>query len=86
MADKKEIRIDHNKKGKKMAYYRSRRQIRDFRMKLADAEMAISTGNASSITWGPSMWKAGVGIMREWVDANGVQNYETSYTLQLVRA
>lgn len=79
----KEIRIDTNKRGKKMAYQYSRIQHRYFPMKLADAELAISTGQAISVTFGPNPWSADVKTIREWIDPNGITNYETAYVLMI---
>lgn len=69
---KPEIRIDTNKRGKKVAYQFSRLQQRYFPMSLAAAELAIATGNVSSVTFGPNPWSPDVKTIREWVDQNGV--------------
>ena len=78
---KKEIRFDTDKNGKRVAYRYSRQQMRWFKMKLAEAENLVATGNVSSVTNRPNPWAADVKLMESWDDANGIHHMTYSYVV-----
>ena len=48
-----EIFFSADKRGRKLAHYWSRGQMRAFRMSLADAELFVATGQATEIPGNP---------------------------------
>lgn len=70
------IRIHHTKKGRKVAYkiYRGRH----YRMKLAEAETMISTGQVKEVIHGPKLNQPYAKIIDSWNDPNGVRHHKTA--------